>query len=216
MRRLSKTALFGAAKSWNVAVLEGMLATYPDLIRAIDAKGRTALHLACSAKPGAPLQGEPHGIRTVSALLAAGAALETEVPVDADEGDFRATPVWYAVARGKNPELVRFLLSCGVNASYSLWAVVWRDDDALCRDLLKSGPRLNLGAHGETPILYAARPKRLKTLGLLIEAGADPTIVDAHGRNAVDMAGTRRLPADLIASLAALAASVRCTEGART
>lgn len=125
-------------------------------------------------KPGTNMLGEPNGIKTVTVLLKAGANLEIEVPMGEDEGDFRATPLWYAAARGENLPLVRFLLKNGADARYSLWAVVWLDDDALCRQLLKSKPRLNLRAHGETPIFYAARLRRLKTLVLLIEAGADP------------------------------------------
>jgi uncharacterized protein len=48
------------------------------------------------------------------------------------------------------------------------------------------------------PLFYAARLRRLKTLDLLIAAGADPAIVDDAGRNAVDIARARRLPKDLI------------------
>lgn len=125
--------------------------------------------------------------------------------MDADEGDFRATPVWYAVARGENLPLVRFLLKRGGDASYSLWAAVWRDDSTMMRELLKAKPRLNLRAHGETPLFYAARLQRLKTLDLLITAGADPTIVDDRGRDAVEIARARRLPAPFIERLVALA-----------
>jgi len=78
---------------------------------------------------------------------------------------------------------------------------VWRDDAVVCRELLKTGPRLDLKAHGETPIFYAARLQRLKALDLLIEAGADPTIADRRGRDAVDIARARRLPKDVIARL---------------
>ena len=41
---------------------------------------------------------------------------------------------------------VEFLLQRGANASYLLWAAVWRDDDLVCRALLKSEPELNLKA----------------------------------------------------------------------
>jgi ankyrin repeat protein len=54
----------------------------------------------------------------------------------------------------------------------------------LWRALLKSKPRLNLRAHGETPLFYAARLQRLKALDLLIDAGSDPTIGDKKGRDA--------------------------------
>lgn len=64
--------------------------------------------------------------------------------------------------------------------------------------LLKAKPELNLRAHGETPIFYAARLERLKTLELLIEAGANSSIADFNGRDAVDIARARRLPEQLI------------------
>lgn len=205
MRRPSKTSLFAAATAWDEAAVASILTTGPELVAATDPRGRTALHLACSAKPGSnPLLAESHGILTATRLLEAGADLEAEVPMNEDEGDFRATPLWYAVARGENLPLVDFLLQRGANPSYSLWAAVWRDDEPLCRTLLEFKPELDLRAHGETPIFYAARLKRLRTLSLLIDAGADPAIADDKGRDAVDIARARRLPADIVARLASL------------
>jgi uncharacterized protein len=201
MRPPSKTALFEAARRWDAAAVKAVLAVAPALVRATDPKGRMALHMACAVKPGGDKLGEVSGIKTVTALLEGGAALEAAVPMDEDEEDFRATPLWYAVSRGENRPLVRVLLKRGADASYSLWAVVWRDDAVLCRDLLGTKPRLNLKAHGETPIFYAARLQRLKTLALLIDAGADPAIPDRRGRDAVDIARARRLPKDVIARL---------------
>src|SRR5579872_7417685 len=101
-RQPSKTALFDASKAWDVAAVQALLTESRDLAPSTDPKGRTALHLACSVKPGGSTLCEPNGIRTVTALLEAGIGLETEVSMDADEGDFRATPLWYAVARGEN------------------------------------------------------------------------------------------------------------------
>jgi uncharacterized protein len=203
MRRLPKSALFEAAKAWDAARVKALTEVSPDLVRAVDPRGRAALHLACSVKPGARALGEASGIETVTALLDGGADLEFAALGEEDEEDFRATPLWFAVARGENPALVRFLLERGADASFSLWAVVWRDDDAMCLELLKSRPRLNLLAHGETPIFYAARLKRLKTLNLLIDAGADPGIADRKGRDAVDIARARRLPKDVVDRLGA-------------
>ena len=205
MRPPSRTSLFAAARLWDHAAVAAALAQAPELATASDPQGRTALHLACAVKPQSSAQlAEPNGLKTVTALLAAGADLEGVVPMDEDEGDFRATPLWYAVARGENMPLVAFLLRRGANASHSLWAAVWRDDEAMCRALLKTKPALDLQAHGETPIYYAARLQRLKTLGLLIDAGADPCIADPAGHDAVDIARARRLPAALIERLALL------------
>jgi uncharacterized protein len=56
--------------------------------------------------------------------------------------------------------------------------------------------------HAQRPrSFYAARLQRLKTLELLIAAGADPAVPDPQGRDAVDIARARRLPKDIIARL---------------
>ena len=196
----SKTALFDAAKRWDVAAVKALLKAAPALAAAIDPKGRTALHIACAVRPG-PKLGEANGIATVTALLNAGADLEAHVPMPAEEGDFRANPVWYAASRGENLPLVKFLLRRGGDASYSLWTAVFQDNVDMLRALLAAKPRLNLRAHGETPIFYAARTQRLKTLDLLIAAGADPSIKDNRKRDAVDIAKARRLPKDLVQRL---------------
>ncbi|RZL92011.1 MAG: ankyrin repeat domain-containing protein [Variovorax sp.] len=209
MRQPSKTSLFAAAKSWDEASVAAALDKAPELVNASDPKGRTALHLACAVMPGSAALAEAHGLKTVATLLEAGAALEAEVPMEEDEGDFRATPLWYAVARGENLPLARFLVQRGANASYSLWAAVWRDDDEMCRALLKAKPKLDLRAHGETPIFYAARLKRLKTLALLIEAGANSAVSDFRGRDAVDIARARRLPGEIVDRLQRLRQSGR-------
>jgi uncharacterized protein len=202
MQRVSKTALFNAAKAWGTAAVESLVAARPELVAATDPKGRTALHMACNVKPGGIGLGEPNGMQTAAALLNAGAELDAKMPADEKDGDFRATPLWFAVAWAENLSLAEFLLERGADPSYPLWAVVWRDDEIFCRLLLNRQPRLNLIAEGETPIFYAARLKRLKTLGLLIEAGADPTIPDSRGRDALDIAKARRLPLNIIDSLA--------------
>jgi ankyrin repeat protein len=98
---------------------------------------------------------------------------------------------------------VRALLRRGADASVALWAVVWRDDAAMCRTLLAAKPRLDVVAEGESPIFYAARLRRLATLALLIGAGADPSIRDARGRDAVEIARARKLPKPLVARLEA-------------
>ena len=202
----SKTALFDAAKRWDAAAVKALLQAAPALVTATDPKGRRALHIACAVPPSTEGLADPNGIKTVTALLAAGAPLEAEVPMPAEEGDFRATPVWYAASRGENLPLVKALLERGADASYSLWTAVFRDNADLMRALLATNPRLNLRAHHETPIFYAARLQRLKTLDLLIAAGADPRIKDDRGRDAVDIAKARRLPKDVIARLEALKA----------
>jgi ankyrin repeat protein len=205
MGKPSRTALFSASRMWDWPTVAALLVAAPELVAASDPQGHTALHRACAVKPGSsPQLVEPNGVKTITTLLEAGADLEQAVPMDEDEGDFRATPLWYAVARGENLPLVEFLLRRGANASYSLWAAVWRDDDDVCRALLQSKPELNLRAHGETPIFYAARLQRLATLALLIDAGADPSIPDSVGRDSVAIARERKLPEEIIERMVSL------------
>ena len=85
----SKTALFDAAKRWDIKAVKAILVAAPALVEASDPRGRRALHLACAVKPGNGMLGETNGLKTVAALLKAGAGLEVEVPMDEDEGDFR-------------------------------------------------------------------------------------------------------------------------------
>jgi ankyrin repeat protein len=202
--KATKTALFEAARRWEVTAVRTIATMLPSLVAATDPKGRTALHIACAVDPKGRALGEKDGTRTAAALLAAGAELEAFVPMPEDEGEFRANPLWYAASRGRNLPLVRFLLKQGADPSYSLRTAVFSNDAALMRALLAAKPRLNLVAHGETPIFYAARLRRLNVLPLLIEAGADPSIKDPRGRDAVDIARARRLPKDIVERLASL------------
>lgn len=208
-RRPSKTALFEAARRWDAATVAAQLAQAPDLARATDPKGRTALHIACGVERGRLNLGEDYGLRTVAALLNAGADLEAIQHIRDGGEDFPATPVWYAASWGANLKLVDYLLKRGASADHCLWAIVWRDDDAMMKRALKTSPRLDRKGEGETPIFYAARLKRLKTLDLLIEAGADPNIRDDKGRDAVEIAKARKLPKEILARLEKLAAETR-------
>lgn len=75
LMKTSKTALFEAAKRWDVKSLTALLSAAPDLIDATDPRGRKALHIACSVKPGTAGTREPNGMRTVSVLFRRGAGL---------------------------------------------------------------------------------------------------------------------------------------------
>lgn len=204
MVRPSKTALFRAAKSWDVKSLIALLASAPDLIDATDLRGRKALHLACAVKPGTPGTKEPNGIRTVSALLRRPADLHDYARLE--EGTFKATPIWWAVAHGDNLPLVKMLLKRGARADNCLYAVVWNDNTAVLREILKTRPPLNEFEEGEPVVISAIRWRKLKTLDVLLDAGADLSFRDAKGRDALAFARHKKLPSSLLARLEALQA----------
>jgi uncharacterized protein len=216
MPKPSKTALFNAAKTWDAATVTALLKDAKELVHATDPKGRTALHIACGVEQGARALGEEHGLKTVGALLKAGADLHAVQAIRDGDEDFSATAVWWAASWGKNPKLVDFLLTRGAIADNCLWAIVWRDDAEMMKRVLKTKPRLDLKGEGETAIFYAARLQRLKTLDLLIKARADPNIRDVKGRTTVEIAKARRLPKEIIARLEALAAEKAAKAEPRT
>ncbi|HMA49179.1 MAG TPA: hypothetical protein VKP60_05455, partial [Magnetospirillaceae bacterium] len=156
---MSKTALFKACKAWDSKAAGEILAADPALIRAVDDKGRTALHL-CAGVPLTAERSADAAIATAKMLLAAGVDPEAiqEIP---DDGEiFPATALWYACSWGKNPKLAAHLLAAGANPDHCLFAVVWSGDADLLRLLLRAGSDTELRFGGETPLHYAARLKR--------------------------------------------------------
>lgn len=198
---MSKTALFTAAKAWDARAVQRLLASAPDLAHARDAKGRNALHL-CAAVPTATAAAKPDAaIATAKALLRAGIDLDSvhEIP-DGDEV-FPATPLWYALARGRNRPLARFFLNAGANPDHCLWAVIWFDEPDLVRLLLAAGSNASLRFDGETPLIYAARLGREKIVLDLVAAGADVGARDAKGRTAAEHARKKRLSHAVLVAL---------------
>jgi hypothetical protein len=58
--------------------------------------------------------------------------------------------------KAQQPSVGEASLTRGADPSYSPWAVVWRDDDVVCRELLKNKPRFDLWVDGETPMPLAS------------------------------------------------------------
>lgn len=199
MAKVSKTAWFNAAKSWDFATIKSLVKQAPELLEATDSKGLNALHMACSVKPGKKGLHESNGLKTVKALLDAGIDIESIAFKDDDGGDWRANAVSFATGRGQNLPLVKFLLKQGGDPSYSLFAVLWGYKPEFARELVKYKPRMNLrGGDGRTVLHAAAVPHRLEVLELYLDAGADPWIEDNDGVTPLDLARKRRVPKALI------------------
>jgi uncharacterized protein len=210
----SKTALFTAAKRWDANCLAALLSAAPDLIDAKDPRGRKAVHVACSVKPETRDTLEANGIRTVSALLRRGADLHDYVPLE--DGRFRATPVWYAVAHGDNLPLVKMLLTRGARVDNCLYAAVWNDNAGVLREILKTSLPIDDAQGGEPVIISAIRWRKLKTLAVLIDAGADLSVSDKNGRDVIFHARRKKLPAPLLARLQALPTASRTSSKTRS
>ena len=97
------------------------------------------------------------------------------------EGTWRATPLRYAVARGNNIDLARYLLASESTPEHCLWAAVFHEDLGMIALLVDAGARLDAVAEEETPLLHAVKYSRFRGTEALLEAGADPDYRDVRG-----------------------------------
>ncbi|MCC6317974.1 MAG: ankyrin repeat domain-containing protein [Gemmatimonadaceae bacterium] len=192
--RLGAARFLDAARRWDAEVVAEALRAHPELANVTDRSGRTALHLCAAATVGKARRPVAASIRTARALRRAGAALDAVHRIP-DQGEpFPATPLWHAIARGKNRTLARYLLREGASPDYCLWAVVWNDDVVMARHLHEHGANLDLIFHDETALLYATRLRRTRMVRWLLRHGANPNIGDAEGRTPLSYAVRRRYP----------------------
>jgi ankyrin repeat protein len=131
-------------------------------------------------------------IATARALLAGGADINAVHHIPDSGEHFPASPLWHAIARGRNRSLARYLLREGADPNYCLWAVVWNDDIVTARLLHDHHANLDLTFHAETPLLYATRLRRPRMARWLLAHGANPNIGDANGVTPLAVAVKRR------------------------
>src|SRR6185295_7819283 len=118
---VSKTSLSESVRAHRWREVGDGLAARPDLLQATDEKGRNWLHHCCRS---------PLGDRDP----ADGIRLETPAFT---EGEWRATPLWFAISWGRNLPLAAHLLRLGSTPLYCLFAAIWNEDRAAIRLLLE-------------------------------------------------------------------------------
>jgi hypothetical protein len=160
-----------------------LLEASPELLDVRDDRGRSWLHLCC----GVDVTERPWRDRAASIAIADLLLTLGLDPSDAafTEGTWRATPVWYAVARGRNPDLARYLLRHGADPNHALWAASFRDDLDAIELLLGHGAAIDAVADGETPFLGAVKTSHFAAAWLLAARGADVNFRDASGMTAL-------------------------------
>jgi uncharacterized protein len=172
---VSKTSLTESIRRHRLEEVREALAARPDLLGHRDERGRSWLHLAC-ATPGT-------GVAMADLLLGLGLALDDAAFT---EGAWRATPLWFAVARGSNHPLAEHLLACGADPNHCLFAAAWNEDRAMIRLLLAQGADIEEGAdRGDTPLLGAVGWSRFGPAEELLIGGANPDARDGKGRTAL-------------------------------
>ena len=164
---MTRKKLFDAAARWDVETVAAGLREDRALARVVDERGRTALHRCARTNGEKDGRDVEASLLVAKALLAAGADPNAVHDIPDEGGSFKATPLWYAVAWGRNPRLAKVLLKAGASPRGCLWACVWADDLEMAKTLVKAGAPLDEVSGGETPLEYAVRTKKPTFLKLL-------------------------------------------------
>jgi ankyrin repeat protein len=174
--------VFEAVKTLDVEAVKALVDAKPALLTATDRPGRTLLHLACAAdcaKLGVP---DAAAARMVNFLLDRG--LDIDIPIGRD----KVTPLFAAVARGRNPMLVRLLLKRGAKVKAApgggLFAAGWWNDVENLELLIRAGAQIDIVV-GVTPFLAAWCWKKFDAAKVLALSGANVNFQDSRGRTAL-------------------------------
>jgi len=179
---VSKTRMIDWVKSFRWKDIEAGLRENPDLLKFRDKRGRNWLHLACGVNPKPRKLKPADSVKTARVLLDAGLDVNREA---FREGKWKATPLWYAIARGENIALSKFLLERGSTPDHCLWAAAFRGDVAAIKLLVAAGADMEAVAEGHTPFLGAVQWSRFKGAEALLKLGANPNFQDSKGMTAL-------------------------------
>jgi ankyrin repeat protein len=179
---MSKTALIEAVKRLDLPAAKRLFDSKPEFKDVTDRQGRNLLHMACAASPA--MLKVPYGtqVRLVDALLQRG--FEIDMPYGKD----KVTPLFIAVARARNPALVKFLLARGASVKAApgggLFAAAWWNDVTNLKLLVGAGATIDVEV-GVTPFLAAWTWRQFAAAKYLALQGADLDFHDRKGRTAL-------------------------------
>ncbi|MBV8134536.1 MAG: ankyrin repeat domain-containing protein [Deltaproteobacteria bacterium] len=158
-----------------------------ELLKHRDAKGRNWLHLCCGGDLDGDQRKAADSLKTAEVLVDAGLSIHQEAFT---EGRWKATPLWFAIARGRNLLLAEYLLKRGSNPNYCLWAAAFNRDIPAIRLLVAHGADVNDSSvddlvENESPFLGAIKWSHFEAAEELLKLGADVNYQDRKGMTAL-------------------------------
>jgi ankyrin repeat protein len=181
---MSKTAIIEAAQRLDLDAARRHLESKPSLLTVTDRQGRNLLHLACSASAAKLELPSAVQVRFVDFLLDRGFAIDLPVGRDA------CTPLFFAVARARNPALVKHLIGRGAKPTSApgggLFAAGWWEDLTNLKLLIRAGAQVDIVV-GMTPFLACWCWKRFEAAKCLALNGANVNFQDQKGRTALHL-----------------------------
>jgi ankyrin repeat protein len=179
---VSKTRIIESVKRLNLATTRALLDAKPQLLAVRNRQELNLLHLACSASCERLKVPETDAVRMVRFLLDRGMDIEEQVGRD------RCPPLFFAVASGRNPAVVKFLLDRGARATAApgggLFAAGWWGDVKNLDLLIGAGSPIDVEV-GMTPFLACWCWKRFDAAKFLARKGANVNYQDQKGRTAL-------------------------------
>jgi ankyrin repeat protein len=181
---MSKARIIESVKSLDLETTAALLEARPSLLTVVNRQGRNLLHLACSASCVKLDVPETAAVRMVRFLLDRG--LDIEEP--GLSGRDPCPPIFFAVAFGRNPAVVRFLIKHGAKATAApgggLFAAGWWGDTEILDLLIRAGSPIDVVV-GVTPFLACWCWRRFDAAKFLARKGADVNYQDRKGKTAL-------------------------------
>ena len=193
---MDKRVFIKSVRNWQEEAVSTALAAEPGLANLTDKTGKKPLHQCAEIDAQKFRLNVEDSLQTARALLAAGADVNAIRIIIDDGEEFYASPLWYAVAWGKNYDLARVLLESGARADdNAIGSAIWDQDLRMAELLRTHGANIDPVCRDETPLLRTVKARRLKLLKWLIDNGANINFQDVYGYSALHYAakGTHTL-----------------------
>ncbi|MBI1196495.1 MAG: hypothetical protein GC203_01375 [Phenylobacterium sp.] len=178
----SKTRMAELVKAFEVKAALADLDAHPELLRVRDEQGRTWLHLTAAQ----PVEGDAAkadaSVALADGLIDRGLDPNDAAFTEGPNGEWRATPLWYAISRGRNLTLARFLLQRGCDPDHCMFAAAWNRDVEAIRLLRRHGAPLRSDVFVE-----AVGWSRFEAAEEFLRQGANPNAIGKDGRTALHM-----------------------------
>jgi ankyrin repeat protein len=167
------------------------IASNPSLKDFRDKRGRNWLHLCCGVRIHEKKLKPADSIKTARVLLDAGFDLNAPAFT---EGTWKATPLWYAIAFGRNLELARYLLDRGSDPEHCMWAAAFNNDAPAIRLLARYGAKLDGIAEDASPFFFAIQWSHFAAADQLLKLGADVNFQNSKGSTAFHLLLKKNAP----------------------
>lgn len=189
--------LLAGLKALNWRAVKAALEEHPNLRNYRGSKGENLLHVCCG------IEIEKRRLKSADSIKMTGVLLDASFDINREafaEGSWKATPLWYAIGRGKNLELAKYLLKYGAHPEHCLWAAAFNNSPAAVKLLVRAGAAVDL-AGGETPFMFAVKWSDFEAATALLDAGANVNFQDESGKTALHYVLKKRSPAKYVRML---------------